>query len=55
RYVDQALFREKQAYYNQYVNKESNHPRTVWSHIKQHVRIKAKPELPGHMFADPDK
>lgn len=34
RCVEQAIVREKKAYFDQYINKKSNNPSVVWSHIK---------------------
>ncbi|CAG4908734.1 unnamed protein product [Colias eurytheme] len=54
--VSQALHREKQSYFDNYVNSNINNPPKLWKHIKEQVVIKAKKDnkLPSH-FNDPDK
>lgn len=52
--VENALFREKRAYFDFYVNLNIDDPRTMWKHIKLNVRLKVKHDLPAHIFSDPD-
>ncbi|XP_026328190.1 uncharacterized protein LOC113236375 [Hyposmocoma kahamanoa] len=51
--VNDVLISEKKAYYNHYVNKQKD-SRVLWAHIKKNVNIKSKPELPTHIFNDPN-
>ncbi|CAG4957419.1 unnamed protein product [Colias eurytheme] len=55
KYVSLALEREKQSYFDLYINKNLNKPHDMWKHLKEHITInrKKQPMLPGHL-SDPD-
>ncbi|CAG4958542.1 unnamed protein product [Colias eurytheme] len=54
--VSTALHKEKQSYFDTYVNNNINNPPKLWKHIKQQVVIKPKRDnvLPSHLN-DPNK
>lgn len=52
--VQEALVRERRAYFDHYVNHNKNNPKTMWKHIKKNVRLQNNPEIPSHILNDPD-